>query len=359
MVVWLIKEVFYQRKRHYLTIIASCIAIVLVLLVNIISSFIIENVNLSFEQLGLNISCIQLLEKRNDNWIDSVIEIYDIRKYSSYKKIQGRDYKVIGCNSNLSKVFTFNFERGHFLTPTGNRYNDNQIVIGSKLKHYFNCYQLNDFINFNGITFQVVGILEKDNYNLYEDFDDCVFIFEGYVKDYTQSGLYFVSNKVFDESYISELLGEDNYFFIDQRQTKDSLIALLNLIRNVLLALSFVSVVVSIICIVNNSLSNIYSRMKEIGIKKALGASNEDIYRQFILESILIFLISIVISCLIVLAIIKLINLTTKNEVEIDFVSNIKYITLILIIASSCNIYPAKKASEITIIETIKNNEFS
>ncbi|HPX32535.1 MAG TPA: hypothetical protein PLT36_03430 [Erysipelotrichaceae bacterium] len=44
---------------------------------------------------------------------------------------------------------------------------------------------------------------------------------------------------------------------------------------------------------------------------------------------------------------------------EIDFVSNIKYITLILIIASSCNIYPAKKASEITIIETIKNNEFS
>ena len=356
---WLIKEIFYQRKRHYLTILASCISIVLLLLVNIISSYIIENVSLTFEQLGLNISCVQLLEKRQDNWIDNITEIYDIEKYSPYNKKQEKDYKIIGCDNGLANIFTFNFESGHFLTETSNLYNDNQIVIGNNLKYYFNCYRVNELINVNGISFRVVGILENGSKNLYEDFDDCIFIFDEYVTDYTQSGFYFVNEKMFNERQINDLIGKDNYIFIDQRQTKDSLITLLNLIRIVLLALSFVSVVVSSICVVNNSLSTIHNRMKEIGIKKALGASSRDIYLQFILENIFIFLISIALSCLTVLVIIKLINIYAEIKVTVDVFNNINYVALILVIGSVCNIYPAKKASEITIIETIKNNQFS
>ncbi|MGI6608835.1 MAG: ABC transporter permease [Erysipelotrichaceae bacterium] len=353
---WFIKEVFYQRKKHYLTMASITISIVLVLLVNIISGYIIENVNLSFEQLGLNISNIQLLESRNDNWIDNLTDIYKIEKYSIYGKKQGKDYKIIGCNSSLSEIFTFNFESGSFLIETGNMYNENQIVIGNRLKTYFNCYKINELINVNGITFRVTGILEKNSGNLYEDFDDCIFVFNEYVSDYNQSGIYFTGGQLPAESYLNELLGKDNYLFINQSQTKKSLISLLKLIRNVLIALSFVSVIVSVIGIVNNSLSNISSRMKEIGIKKSLGASSKDIYLQFIIENIIIFFIGIVFSCLTVFIIVEIINLYVEVKIIIDLSENIKYIVLIIIFGSICNVYPAKKASKITIIETIKKD---
>ena len=356
---WLIKEVFYQRKRHYLTTAAVCISIILVLLVNIISSHIIENVHLSFEQLGLNISCLQLLKKRSYNWIEKLIESNQIEKYSLYHKKQEGDYKIIGCQSSLAEIFTFNFESGHFLTETGNMYNDNQVVIGNKLKQYFNCYQINESIIIKGITFRVVGILEEDCENLYEDFDKCVFIFIDYLNKDSQSGVYFLSENRLNERYLNELLGKDNFLFIDQSQTKDALINLLDLIRNVLIVLAFVSVSVSIICIVSNSLSGIDSRMKEIGIKKALGASSKDIYLQFIVENTVIIIIGIFISWLTVLIIVKMINLYAETKVAVDIVSNTGYIILILIIGSICNIYPAKKASEITIIETIKNRGFN
>ena len=168
-------------------------------------------------------------------------------------------------------------------------YNDNQVVIGNKLKHYFNCYQIDESININGITFRVVGILKKESRNLYEEFDDCIFVFNDYVTDYNHCGLYFVSESRFDDRYLNEFLGKDNYLFVDQSQTKESLNSLLKLIRNVLMVLSFVSVGIAIISLVNNTLNNIYTRMKEIGIKKALGASSKDIYIQFILENMIIF----------------------------------------------------------------------
>ncbi len=356
---WLIKEVFYQRKRHYLTIIAICISIVLVLLVNIISSYIIENVSLTFEQIGLNISSIQLLEKRNENWINNLIEIYKVGKYSYYNKKQLIDYKIIGCDSRLSEVFTFKFESGIFLTEINNMYNDNQVVIGNNLKQYFNCYQINELIEVNGITFKVVGILEENCKNLYDNFDDCIFIYRNYVIDYDQSGFYFVSEDIFDEGFLNDLLGKDSYLFIDQSQTKKSLISLLKLIKKVLIFLSFISVIVSIISIVNNSLNNINSRMKEIGIKKALGASDRDIYFQFIFENTLIFLAGIIISVAIVFITIKVINIYSKIKIDIDWIDNIKYTVLILLVGSICNVRPAKKASEITIIETIKNQKFN
>lgn len=357
--VWLIKEVFYQRKRHYLTIVSICISIVLVLLVNIISFYIIENINLSFKQLGLNISSIQLLEKRNDFWIENLLEKYGIKEYSSYNKKELKDYKIIGCDSSLSNVFTFNLESGNFLTEIDNLYNDNQAVIGNKLKQYFNCYEINELICVNGITFRVVGILEENCNNIYEDFDECLFIFNDYVINYDQSSFYFVSEEVFNEEYLNEILGKDNFIFIDQNQTKNSLTLLLDLIRRVLIVLAFVSVIVSIISLVNNSLNNIQARMKEIGIKKSLGASGKDIYLQLFFENSLIYLIGIIISLMIVFVVVEIINVSSKVKISIDWFDNIKYIVLILLIGSICNIYPAKKASKITIIETIRNKEFS
>ena len=73
----------------------------------------------------------------------------------------------------------------------------------------------------------------------------------------------------------------------------------------------------------------------------------------------IIFLIGILISLIVVFSVVKVINISLKNKIAIDLSDNVKYIVLILTAGSICNIYPAKKASEITIIETIKNREFS
>src|ERR1700690_2811593 len=99
------------------------------------------------------------------------------------------------------------------------------------------------------------------------------------------------------------LLGASEDFFIG---TKDSYISLWQSISSaffaVFIMVSSISAIVGGIVIMNVMLVSVTERTKEIGIRRALGATQSDVLRQFLAESILQCLFGVSIGVMIVFA---------------------------------------------------------
>jgi putative ABC transport system permease protein len=93
------------------------------------------------------------------------------------------------------------------------------------------------------------------------------------------------------ESYL-DLISEKGIFRINSRaeSTKD-FEDMSSAYSNLILLFSILMLVTGGIGIMNIMLASIRERMREIGIKKAVGAKNRDIFIQFFLETMFLFLI--------------------------------------------------------------------
>src|SRR5260370_5485655 len=98
----------------------------------------------------------------------------------------------------------------------------------------------------------------------------------------------------------------------------------------VLLAVSLVMLLVSGIGIMNIMLATVSARIREIGIRKAMGATNREIRFQFLSEPILISLIGAVLGIFIRLAIPFSVRFFTAYRIPISSLS-----PLIAIVVSS------------------------
>src|SRR5208282_2660674 len=91
----------------------------------------------------------------------------------------------------------------------------------------------------------------------------------------------------------------------------------------VLLLVAMVTLIVSGIGIMNIMLATVTSRIREIGIRKAIGATNREIRFQFLSEAVLISLIGGVIGIVIGLAIPFSVRFFTEYRIPISGLSAI------------------------------------
>jgi len=82
---------------------------------------------------------------------------------------------------------------------------------------------------------------------------------------------------------------------------------------------------------INMSIAQAMQRSKEVGIRKALGASKAQLVTQFLLEAILIAFLSMLIACAIVEMLLPLFNQLVDRNLILNF--NIKFISVLLIFA--------------------------
>ncbi|MBF0196804.1 MAG: ATP-binding cassette domain-containing protein [Planctomycetes bacterium] len=121
------------------------------------------------------------------------------------------------------------------------------------------------------------------------------------------------------------------------------------------LSICAISLLVGGIGIMNIMLASVSERMKEIGIRRAIGARRSDIRRQFLCESILIsFAGSIVgLGCAAVVVII----LCHMLELPIVFSPILIMVSMVLALATGVvfGFFPAKHAAEHNVIEVLRN----
>jgi putative ABC transport system permease protein len=162
-----------------------------------------------------------------------------------------------------------------------------------------------DKIEINGKSFRVVGIIEKKGSFI---IDNAVMMNKEDLKELVGNGenVDIISVKVKNkdlvnraEEEITELLrkrrdvkeGEEDFKVSTPEATLATVNSILGGIQIFIIIIASISIVVGAIGIINTMTTSVMERKKEIGIMKAIGARNEQIFLQFFIEAGLLGLV--------------------------------------------------------------------
>src|SRR5580658_6120450 len=122
----------------------------------------------------------------------------------------------------------------------------------------------------------------------------------------------------------------------------------------VLLLVSMVTLVVSGIGIMNIMLATVTSRIREIGIRKAVGATNREIRFQFLAEAVLISVIGGLVGIVIGLAIPYSVRFLTEYRIPISGLSAIIAIIVSSVVGVIFGTVPAARAAQLDPVESLR-----
>jgi putative ABC transport system permease protein len=122
----------------------------------------------------------------------------------------------------------------------------------------------------------------------------------------------------------------------------------------VLILASLVTLIVSGVGIMNSMLANVQARIREIGIRKALGATSREIRLQFLTEAVFLSLSGGIIGTLIGLAVPFSIRLFTPFEIPITWWSAVIALSTSAIVGIIFGTLPANRAARLDPVETLK-----
>lgn len=129
---------------------------------------------------------------------------------------------------------------------------------------------------------------------------------------------------------------------------------ILSIITTILSAIAGISLVVSGLSIMTVMLVSVNERTREIGIKKSIGATNSDIMKEFLIESVLITFIGGAVGSLIGIGICSAGCLAFRLKPIIDYMMIGKILLFSVGIGLVFGVYPAYRASKLRPVEALR-----
>ncbi len=123
----------------------------------------------------------------------------------------------------------------------------------------------------------------------------------------------------------------------------------------VMIIISSISLLVGSIVIMNIMLVSVAERVKEIGLRKAVGARRKDILFQFLIESITLSMVGGSVGILIGFVLAKIVSVTTGFPSAVELWSVIIGIVIATIVGLISGIYPANKAAKLDPVEALRS----
>jgi putative ABC transport system permease protein len=243
-------------------------------------------------------------------------------------------------------------------------YFDNDISVGSRVK-------------INGKKFFVNGIFSQQGFGGVSTNDDLVLLTSrDFQKATGESNIYSATVTVYDvnevesialeiEHVINENHGEENFASATSMSSiLDSIQSIMGIMQTVLIAIASIALVVASIGIMNTMLTSVMERTREIGIMKAIGATNKDIMSIFIIEGLLLSIVGGVSGIIIGIFGSKGIAAVLSNmgpggggpplEPVITFMAIALGVSVSMIVGIISSLYPAWKAARMSPIEAVR-----
>jgi len=231
-----------------------------------------------------------------------------------------------------------------------------------------------DEIEIEGKKFKVVGILEKIGNRMD---DACVVISRKIARDMfkieDEVSLIFVKvkkgmdvNLVADEikeklrKFRNEEEGKESFQVQTSAQLMERVQTILSIFQIMLVGIAAISLLVGGIGIMNTQYTSVLERTREIGIMKAIGASNLDIMLIFLMEAGMIGLIGGVIGCILGICMAKLIEVyaTTLGlnmlKAYVDFTLIFGALLFSFFIGTISGFAPARRAARLQPAEALR-----
>ena len=257
---------------------------------------------------GIQLRDAEVLEKKGTYFkeVTPVIDRYFLAKVGGY----ARYLRIIGTNENYLTSESYKVSKGIFFSGDDYFNYSKVAVIGSRIDdEFFNGNGLGKEIALAGERYRVIGVLEEEvmlsrnRKNNWMDWKNDIAIIPvtTMIKRIVGSDiLNEISFKVHEVDQLEEGMAEAKEILLANRynnedfriQSRSERMEEWRKMREmwnfVLGAIASISLIVGGIGIMNTLLANITERIREIGIRKAIGAKKRDILFQFLMESIVL-----------------------------------------------------------------------
>ena len=246
--------------------------------------------------------------KERSNYAMAVAPVMQRGASLSYEDKETRT-EIFGTNEEYMATISTDIEHGRFFTRNEDRSGSRVVVIGNGISEAFFGDQdpIGRYIKIDKMKFRVIGVLEKQGkfLGLFSVDKQAILPFGAYKRIFSRRGWMRLSVKVppdkleegLDEitSVMRHIRGlrpnEKNDFAINQTKAFEKQYTTLKIaIGGTGLFITLLSLVVGGIGIMNIMFVSVKERTREIGVRKAIGATSAMIMGQFLMESVTICL---------------------------------------------------------------------
>ncbi len=284
-----------------------------------------------------------------------------------------------GTEASMPEVQNTPLQDGRFFTEAEERGGANVMVLGFDVKEelFPNSNPLGEVVKIKNVPFAVIGVAKKQGTVAFQNQDDQVYIplviaqkqllginYLQFIRAKVDSG----TNVAYTIAGIDQLLrerhrvgkNEDVDFSVRDLASAIKLLgSITDALRLFLAAMASISLVVGGIGIMNIMLVTVAERTREIGLRKAVGATNGNIRNQFLLESGTVTLLGGLVG-IVVGALLSYLIAVGARYAGYTWAFVISPISIIVAVGVSVAIgiifgyYPARKASKLNPIEALR-----
>lgn len=283
---------------------------------------------------------------------------------------------VMGVEEYELDMITASVEFGRFIDDADVDAGARVAVLGTELAAEFfgESDAVGERVTLQGMPFRVIGVMEEQGSQFFQNLDRAVYIPITTAQDiFGADYVHYISMRAKDDVEEAKLsaaellrsshnIGPDaaDDFAISSREDAVAIIGTVGTVLSVLLAsIAAISLLVGGIGIMNIMLVAVTERTREIGLRKAVGATYRDIMSQFLLESVLLTLAGGILGIVIGVGVTVLQGVIVGQFVE-GWSPAVPLSAVVLAVAVSSavgivfGIYPARSAAKLDPIDALR-----
>ena len=383
-----IRSISSNKMRAILTMLGIIIGVMaLVVLVSLVNGA-TSSVTDAVSSLGSDLLTVTISDDKGKPFsLNNINEIADssdkiglVAPYAtaSVTGKYGTDYDsftVYGTTPVYADIEGLTLYLGRFLKDTDIDNNTRVCIINNDAAEdiigYTDC--IGEEISLNGMKYTVVGVLSEDEsimsamaggYTAYVPYTSLLRISDSVSSDITTIAVSAADGATIEEAedaveeFLYERFEEDDdaYSIVSLDIMEDAMSSITSILSILLGGIAGISLVVGGIGIMNIMLVTVTERTREIGIRKAIGASRSVILQQFLIEAVVICMMGCAIGIFLSWAILRVVGVVVSSlSMSFELNGGVCLIAVVFcfLIGIIFGLYPANKAAKMKPIDAL------